>query len=221
MNRILRSTPYGDLVATESSADGNCFYHSYLQAVEGESFLRSNQHEKVMQLKKYVANKITPEHVYTMSAPVNFELIKSRIDNFLTKNNIKPLEYNSSDFSIKGYLVELEKVYSTLISSKEFVDHVHKIIHQYGTQLKQMIGDHGVWANDTTLPLFCDIMKVDITFISAADLKPIQLVLKKPFEHHLMMLHSVNHFEPLGIQSGTTVYRVLSEKSIDKIVKLL
>jgi len=218
--RVLRSTPYGDLVAEESASDGNCFYHSYLQCSQAETFARSDKKESVLRLKRYVADAITPDMIYSLNDPAHFDRLRTTIDEFVRSRELRPAEFMDSDFSIRGYLLALEKDHPSLLKEPEFVAHVHELIHRYGTGIKRMIERDGVWADDSILPLFCRIMGVNITFISAS-LEPVQLAIPNQAEHHIMMLHSGAHFEPLGIRSGGKVFHVLTGSSVDKIILVL
>ncbi len=218
--RVLRTTIYGELVAEESAADGNCFYHSYLQCTQAESFAKSNKRESVLRLKKYVADAVTPDMIYALNDPAHFDRLRTRIDEFVQTKGLKPAEFMDADFSIRGYLLSLEKDHPTLLKDPEFVAHIHDLIHRYGSGIKEMIQRDGVWADDSILPLFCRIMGVNITFISAS-LEPVQLAIPNPVEHHIMMLHSGAHFEPLGIRSGGKVFHVLTGSSVEKIILVL
>jgi hypothetical protein len=218
--RVLRSTPYGDLVAEESAADGNCFYHSYLQCTQAETFAQSNRRESVLRLKRYVAERITPDMIYSLNDPAHFDRLRDRIDEFVRSRGLRPVEFMDSDFSIRGYLLALEKEHASLLKEPEFVAHVHELIQHYGSGIRERIERDGVWADDTILPLFCRIMGVDITFISSS-LEPVQLALPTPSDHHIMMLHSGSHFEPLGVRSGGKVFHVLTGSSVEKIILFL
>jgi len=217
--RVLCATPYGDLVASESAADGNCFYHSYLQCALGASF-RTSDKEAVLRLKRYVSERVTPERIYALNDPVHFDLLRTSVDQFLERRGVKPAAFMGSDFSIRGYLLELEKTSPALMKDPEFVDHIHLLIQQYGAAVKRKIEKNGSWADDTILPLFCSIMGVDITFLDTK-LRPVQLALPNPCEHHILMLHSGAHFEPMGVRQGGEVFRVLTGTSVEKLLLFL
>lgn len=216
-NRLLKKTTYGNMFVTSTEGDGNCFYHSYLQAVEDDIYSKYSIEQKkkrVMVIREYLQKMLTPEDVFYMNDSVSFEELKNYLDKFLTDNGMTPPAYMSSDLSIAGYVEFIEKTFPEIDKNKEFVKHVQKTTDMYGAQIASYLRTYGTWMTDVFLPYFSKKMTVDIEFISSIDNKPVQLSIRQGFPAVILMYHTGGHFESIGVQTDKEIIRVFTPEAI-------
>lgn len=216
-NRLLKKTSYGNLFITSTETDGNCFYHSYLQSVEDEVYSKYNLEQKkkrVMVIRNYLQQMLTPEDVFYLNDSVSFEELKNQIDKFLKENGMTPPEYMSNKFSLSGYVEFVEKSFPGIDLNKDFIKHVQKTTDMYGHQIASYLRTDGTWMTDVFLPYFSNKMKVDIEFISSTDNKPVQLAIRQGFPAVILMYHTGGHFESMGVQTDKEIIRVFTPEAI-------
>jgi hypothetical protein len=216
-NRLLKRTSYGNLFITSSAADGNCFYHSYLQSVEDDVYSKYTEEQKkkrVMVIREYLQQMLTPEDVFYINDSVSFEELKNQIDKFLKDDGKNPPEYLSNDFSLAGYIDFVEKTFPGIDVNKDFVKHVQKITDLYGHQIAAYLRTDGTWMTDVFLPYFSKKMKVDIDFISSTNDKPVELAIRQGFPAVILMYHTGGHFESMGVQTDKEVIRVFTPEAV-------
>ena len=219
-SRVLSHTPYGELIVTSSDTDGNCFFHSYLQSTEQEtysSYSKEKRLQRVASIRDYIDKKLSPSDIYELVDPVSFEAIQNVIDRWLTKHKYEPIVFHSDKMSIRGYVEEIDKKYPGVIKDEHFISHIHELIQYYGKEIRSYFRKNGTWMNDSLIPLFGKIMKVDILFISSRTNKPISLALRGGYQHVLIMYHSGDHFESMGIVTKTDILRVFTPDAILKL----
>jgi hypothetical protein len=216
----VQDTPFGKLFSTRTDPDGNCFYHSYLQAVEDStysSYSAENRKKRVQVIRSYIQENLTPEDIFELVDTQSFENLKKYIDEYLTATRRKPLEYHQSDMSIKGYVKAVEKAYDGIQKEEGFVKRVQLLIVNYGNQVAEYFSKDGTWMNDTFIPIFSKKLQVDIVFISSRTGAPIQLAIRQNFPAVIIMYHTGDHFESMGIDTGKEKIRVFTQEAIEKL----
>ena len=221
MAKNWKDTPYGALHIIPSLADGNCFFHSFLQSIEPTTYSRLSDKQKrarVMEIRASIVSKLKPIDVYELIDPVSFDKIKFYFDKWLIDKGLKPIDYHHNDFSIRGYINELHKHYSKLSTNPLFVKHTQELLLQFGSDIKRYLAEDGSWMMDRFIPLFSKITKVDIVFISHETNQPIQLAVQGGYEHVIMMFHSGNHFESMALETPKGLVRVFTPESSKRLV---
>lgn len=217
---IVQDTPFGKLFSTGTDPDGNCFYHSYLQAVEDSSYSLYDQADRlkrVQVIRNYIQDHLTPEDIFELSDSQSFENLKKFIDSYLISTKREAVDYNGSDFSIKGYVKELENKYDGINKEDGFIKRVQLLIVSYGNQVAGYFAKDGSWMNDTFIPIFSKKLQVDIVFISSRTGAPIKLAIRQNFPAVIIMYHTGEHFESMGVDTGTEKIRVFTPESIEKL----
>ena len=219
-SRIIQDTPYGKLISTETDADGNCFFHAYLQSTEAETYSGYNterRRKRVQTIRNYIDSQLKPIDIYELVDPTSFETIQTVIDKWLKENGHESIVFHSDKMSIRGYVEEVEKKYPEVIKEEKFIEHIHELIQYYGKEIKRYLLKDGTWMFDTLIPLFSKVMKVDIVFISSSTHKPVQLAVRGGYEHVIIMYHLGNHFESMGILHKDEIIRVFTQEAIKKL----
>jgi hypothetical protein len=217
---IVQDTPFGKLFSTRTDPDGNCFYHAYLQAVEDSSYSSyssEDRKKRVKVIRSYIQQHLTPEDIFELVDTQSFENLKKFIDLYLTTSKREPVDYHESDMSIRGYVKTIEKTYSGIDKEPGFVQRVQQLIVNYGNQVAEYFAKDGTWMNDTFIPLFSKKLQVDIVFISSRTGAPIQLAIRQHFPAVIVMFHTGDHFESMGVDTGREKIRVFTPQSIEKL----
>jgi hypothetical protein len=216
----VQETPFGKLFSTRTDPDGNCFYHAYLQAVEDSTYsLYSTEDRKkrVQVIRDYIQDHLTPEDIFELNDSQSFENLKKYIDAYLTSTRRAPIEYNQSDLSVRGYVKAVEQAYDGINKEEGFVRQVQNLIVNYGNQVAKYFAKDGTWMNDTFIPIFSKKLQVDIVFISSRTGNPIQLAMRQNFPAVIVMYHTGDHFESMGIDTGKEKIRVFTPDAIEKL----
>ena len=216
----IQDTPFGKLISTRTDPDGNCFYHSYLQSVEDSTYSkysREDRLKRVFVIRNYIQEHLTPEDIFELNDSQSFENLKKFIDSYLTSTHREPIEYHSGDLSIKGYVKAVEQTYEGINKEEGFVKHVQLLIVNYGNQVAQYFAKDGTWMNDTFMPIFSKKLQVDIVFISSKTGNPIQLAIRQNFPACVVMYHTGDHFESMGVDTGKEIVRVFTQEAIEKL----
>jgi hypothetical protein len=216
----VEDTPFGRLFSTRTDPDGNCFYHSYLQSVEDSTYSTYTREERLKRVKvirDYITEHLSPEDIFELVDTQSFENLKKYIDAYLTSTNRAPIEYHDADMSIKGYVKAVEKAYEGIDKEQKFVTQVQNLIVSYGNQIAKYFSKDGTWMNDTFISLFCKKLNVDITFLSSRTNLPIKLALRQGFPAVIVMYHTGDHFESMGIDTGKEKVRVFTPEAIEKL----
>jgi DNA-binding transcriptional MerR regulator len=216
----VQDTPFGKLFSTRTDPDGNCFYHSYLQSVEDSTYSlydKADRLKRVQVIRNYIHENLTPEDIFELVDSQSFENLKKFIDSYLISTKREPIEYHGSDFSIKGYVKEVENKYVGINKEDDFVKHVQRLIVAYGNQVSEYFAKDGSWMNDTFIPIFSKKLQVDIVFISSRTGGPIKLAVRQNFPAVIIMYHTGEHFESMGIDTGFEKIRVFTLESIEKL----
>jgi hypothetical protein len=168
-------------------------------------------------IRNYIQEHLTPEDIFELVDTQSFENLKKFIDQYLTATRRSPLEYHESDMSIKGYVKAVEKTYEGINKEEEFVKQVQNLIVNYGNQVAGYFGKDGTWMNDTFIPIFSKKLQVDIVFISSRTGAPIQLAIRQHFPAVIIMYHTGDHFESMGVDTGKEKIRVFTPEAIEKL----
>ena len=216
----VQDTPFGKLFSTRTDPDGNCFYHAYLQAVEDSSYSTyslEDRKKRVQVIRNYIQDRLTPEDIFELVDTQSFENLKKFIDQYLTATKRSPIEYHDSDMSIRGYVKAVEKVYDGINKEEGFIKQVQNLIVSYGNQVASYFSKDGTWMNDTFIPIFSKKLQVDIVFISSRTGEPIKLAILQHFPAVIVMYHTGDHFESMGIDTGNEKIRVFTPEAIEKL----
>jgi hypothetical protein len=216
----VEDTPFGQLFSTRTDPDGNCFYHSYLQSVEDSTYSLYNREDRLKRVKAirdYITEHLTPEDIFDLVDTQSFENLKKYIDTYLASTERPPLDYHDAEMSIKGYVKAIENAYPGIDKEAGFVSCVQNLIVAYGNQIAKYFSKDGTWMNDTFIGLFCKKLQVDIVFLSSRTNQPIKLALRQGFPAVILMYHTGDHFESLGIDTGKEKIRVFTPQAIEKL----
>ena len=216
----VQDTPFGKLFSTRTDPDGNCFYHAYLQAVEDSSYSTyslEDRKKRVQVIRNYIQDRLTPEDIFELVDTQSFENLKKFIDQYLTATKRSLIEYHDSDMSIRGYVKAVEKVYDGINKEEGFIKQVQNLIVSYGNQVASYFSKDGTWMNDTFIPIFSKKLQVDIVFISSRTGEPIKLAILQHFPAVIVMYHTGDHFESMGIDTGNEKIRVFTPEAIEKL----
>ena len=216
----VQDTPFGKLFSTRTDPDGNCFYHAYLQAVEDSSYSTyslEDRKKRVQVIRNYIQDRLTPEDIFELVDTQSFENLKKFIDQYLTATKRSLIEYHDSDMSIRGYVKAVEKEYDGINKEEGFIKQVQNLIVSYGNQIASYFSKDGTWMNDTFIPIFSKKLQVDIVFISSRTGEPIKLAILQHFPAVIVMYHTGDHFESMGIDTGSEKIRVFTPEAIEKL----
>ncbi len=216
----VQDTPFGVLFSTRTDPDGNCFYHAYLQSVEDSTYSTystEDRKKRVQVIRNYIQEHLTPEDIFELVDTQSFENLKKFIDGYLTATKRQPIVYHESDMSIRGYVKAIEKTFPGIDKEEGFVQRVQQLIVNYGNQVADYFSKDGTWMNDTFIPLFSKKLQVDIVFISSRTGNPIQLAVRQNLPAVIVMYHTGDHFESMGIDARGEKIRVFTPQAIEKL----
>jgi len=197
-------------VRTGTDPDGNCFFHAYAYCVEPNTFRDLNKEERrqrVLTIKKYVAEHITMDDIIDMIHPDAFE-------KFLPEFNkmIHPLKEpdlrNQPPLSLRKYINLLYQTHPVLSQSDEFKEKMYSLLFSYKSSIQNYVLQHGTWMFDALFPLLMRILQVNIIIISHETGKKITHTRQHNSPHTIYIYHVHDHYESVGAYQNNIMCRV-------------
>lgn len=200
-------------VRTGTDPDGNCFFHAYAYSVEPNTFRELNKEQRkqrVMKIKKYIADHITFDDVYDLIHPEAFEKLVVLLDKQLLPL-LPPDLTNQPPLSLHQYIELIYKTHPILRENENLYKKIYPMLQHYYKSIVYYVREDGSWMYDALFPLLMKILNINIIMISHATGKKITHYPQHNCTYHIYMYHLSNHYESIGLYQDNVMNRVFEK----------
>lgn len=197
-------------VRTGTDSDGNCFFHAYAYCVEPNTFRdlnKENRKQRVLTIKKYVAEHITMDDIVDLVHPDAFEKFLPEFEKIIHPLPEPDLR-NQPPLSLRQYVNLLYQTHPILAQRDDFKEKIYSLLFGYKTSIQNYIHQDGTWMFDALFPLLMRILHVNIVMISHETGKKITHTRQHNSPYTIYIYHIVNHYESVGAYQNNIMSRV-------------